>query len=127
MAVSQVRQREIVMVSFNLPSGECLVHPALVLSTDRLDEAEYGMFYAVLISSKNYHEDFTLKIEKEWLIGNDLPKESYFVTHIVSFFNVDEVDKRLNIFVKREPFKKVLGKVVNSMFDIDVEITNEIE
>lgn len=115
------------MVSFNLPSGECLVHPALVLSTDRLGDAEYGMFYAVLISSKNLHEDFTLKIDSDWLIGRELPKESYFITHIVAFFNVDEVVKRMNVFVKREPFMKVIGKVVNSMFDIDVEITSEIE
>ncbi len=127
MAVADVKQREIVLVSFNLPSGECLVHPALVLSTDRLDDAEYGMFYAVLISSKNLHEDFTLKIEQDWLIGKDLPKESYFVTHIVSFFNVDDVVKRMNLFVRKDPFLKVLGKVVNSMFDIEVEIASDIE
>lgn len=127
MAVADVKQREIVLVSFNLPSGECLVHPALVLSTDRLDDAEYGMFYAVLISSKNLHEDFTIKIEQDWLIGKDLPKESYFVTHIVSFFNVDDVVKRMNLFVRKDPFLKVLGKVVNSMFDIEVEIASDIE
>ena len=53
MAVSKVFQREIVEVPYQLPDGTIKPHMALVLSTDKLQQAEDGMFYAVLISSKN--------------------------------------------------------------------------
>lgn len=51
MAVSTVSQREIVEVPYQLPDGSIKPHMALVLSTDKLLNAEDGMFYAVLISS----------------------------------------------------------------------------
>ena len=53
MAVNRVSQREIVEVPYQLPDGTVKPHMALVLSTDKLQDAEDGMFYAVLISSKN--------------------------------------------------------------------------
>ena len=54
MAVAQVHQREIVEVPFTLPDGQILPHPALVISCDELQDIEPGMFYAVLISTKNH-------------------------------------------------------------------------
>lgn len=44
MAVSKVSQREIVEVSYQLPDGSIKPHMALVLSTDKLQQAEDGMF-----------------------------------------------------------------------------------
>jgi len=70
-----------------LPSGEIKTHPALVLSSTQLQEDEDGMFYAVLISSKNIIPDYTIKINPDWLYGGEMSKQSYFVTHIVSFFD----------------------------------------
>ena len=78
MAVSQVHYGEIVEVSFRFPDGSNKVHPALVLSTSDLQEAEEGMFYAVLISSKNIHPQYTLEIKNEWLTRPML-KDSYFI------------------------------------------------
>ena len=60
MAVAQVHQREIVEVPFTLPDGQILPHPALVLSCDDLQNVEQGMFYAVLISSKNHYPQLTI-------------------------------------------------------------------
>lgn len=51
MAVNRVFQREIVEVPYQLPDGSIKPHMALVLSTDKLQEAEDGLFYAVLISN----------------------------------------------------------------------------
>ena len=61
MAVNIVSQREIIEVPYQLPDGSIKPHMALVLSTQRLQDAEDGMFYAVLISSKNLNPESTLK------------------------------------------------------------------
>ena len=67
MAVSKVSQREIVEVSYQLPDGSIKPHMALVLSTEKLQQAEDGMFYAVLIFSKNLNPEFTIEIQNDWL------------------------------------------------------------
>ena len=43
MAVRKVFQREIIEVPFSLPDGQILVHPALVLSSEELQDYEDGM------------------------------------------------------------------------------------
>jgi hypothetical protein len=64
MAVSTICQREIVEVSFILPGNQIKNHPALVLSTKKLSDAESGMFYAVLISTKQLN---SCKVEYDTL------------------------------------------------------------
>ena len=99
MAVNKVSQREIVEVPYQLPDGSIKPHMALVLSTDKLQQAEDGMFYAVLISSKNLNPEFTIEIQNDWL-SKPLSKQSYFVTHIVTFYRTDEVIQSFNNYVK---------------------------
>lgn len=120
MAVNRVFQREIVEVPYQLPDGSIKPHMALVLSTDKLQEAEDGLFYAVLISSKNINPEFTLEIQNNWLL-KPLSKQSYFVTHIVSYYRTDEVIQSFNNFVKRNYFDTIMNKVILSMFDIELE------
>jgi hypothetical protein len=119
VAVNQVFQREIVEVPYQLPDGSIKPHMALVLSTNKLQEAEDGMFYAVLITSKNINPEFTIEIQNEWLL-KPLSKQSYFVTHIVSYYRVDEVIQSFNNFVKNDYFDAILNKVIFSMFDIEL-------
>jgi hypothetical protein len=119
MAVDKVSQREIVEVFYRTPEGEDKIHPALVLSTDKLLEKEDGMFYAVLISTKNHHPEYTIKIENDWL-NRPMAKESYFVTHVVTFFKLRDVIQSKNTFVKSKYFYKVLEKIIDSMFDVQV-------
>ena len=69
MAVAKVHQREIVEVPFTLPDGQILPHPALVISCDELQNIEPGLFYAVLISTKNHYPELTIPIQKEWEDG----------------------------------------------------------
>jgi hypothetical protein len=120
MAVKAVYQREIVEVPFVLPENRIKIHPALVLSTDKLLDAEAGMFYAVLISTKQLNPEFTLKIEKEWL-NKPMLETSFFVTHIVSFFQIRDVVKSSNHFVKKKYFDNILFKVIHSMFDLELD------
>ena len=50
-------QRDIVEVSFPLPNGTFLRHPAIVISTQDITDVE-GIFYAVILSTKESNEDF---------------------------------------------------------------------
>ena len=120
MAVNMVFQREIVEVPYQLPDGTIKPHMALVLSTEKLQQAEDGMFYAVLISSKNLNPEFTLRIHNEWL-SKPLSKQSYFVTHIVSYYRTEEVIQSFNNFVKQKYFDAIMNKDILSMFDIELE------
>jgi hypothetical protein len=86
MAVKTVYQREIVEVPFVLPRNQIKIHPALVLSTEKLLNAESGMFYAILISTKQLNPEFTLKIEHEWL-NKPIPKIS-FLQLILFLFSI---------------------------------------
>lgn len=119
MAVSSVSQREIVEVPYQLPDGHIKPHLALVLSTEKLLYAEDGMFYAVLISSKNINPEFTMEIKNEWL-SKPLSKQSFFVTHIVTYYRTDEVIQPFNNYVKKEFFDVIMNKVILSMFDIEI-------
>ena len=120
MAVAQVHQREIVEVPFTLPDGQILPHPALVLSCDDLQMVDPGMFYAVLISSKNHYPQLTIPIQREWL-SSPLSKPSYFVTHIVSMFNVDDVFTHHNCFLRQPFFDEVVDRIVANIVDGDWE------
>ena len=116
MAVAQVHQREIVEVPFTLPDGRIFPHPALVLSCDDLQYVEQGLFYAVLISSKNHYPQLTIPIRCEWL-STPLPKASYFVTHIVSMFNVEEVITHHNCFLRQPFFDDVVDRIIANIVD----------
>ena len=120
MAVRGVHYGEIVEVTFKFPNEGYKVHPALVLSGKELQDEEDGMFYAVLISSKNINPEFTMEIKNEWL-SKPLSKQSYFVTHIVTYYRTDEVIQSFNNYVKKDYFDAIMNKVILSMFDIELE------
>jgi hypothetical protein len=120
MGVSRIRRGEIIEVAFLLPNGKSLHHPALVLSPEQLLDDEDGMFYAVLISTKNYHPEYTIKIKNEWLT-KPLSGESYFVTHIISFFKLSHVIRSNGSFIKEPFFMNLLFKINKSIFDLELE------
>ena len=114
MAVTRVNQGEIVEVPFELPDGSILPHPALVISNEYLQDYEDGLFYAVLISTKNHYPEFTIPIEDSWL-NKPLSKSSFFVTHIIDQFNVDEVMKRSNTYLKARYFDYVVDEIIKNV------------
>lgn len=120
MAVSKVRPGEIVEVPFLLPNGEFKAHPALVVSPSRLQDDEDGMFYAVLMSTKNHNPQYTIELRNEWL-NKPMLRQSFFVTHIMTFFKTSNVLSSHNVFVKSEYFDKILEKTFYSIFDVAVE------
>lgn len=114
MAVTKVHQREIVEVPFDMPDGRILPHMALVLSCDEIQDYEEGMFYAVLISSKNHHPELTIPISNNWL-NKPLSKESYFITHIINSFNIEEVMNRYNNYIKKPAFDYVVDRIIENV------------
>ena len=120
MAVAQVHQREIIEVPFTLPDGQILPHPALVISCDELQDIEPGMFYAVLISTKNHYPELTIRIQDEWL-SSPLSQKSYFVTHIVNQFNCDDVIARHNSFLRQPYFDHIVDRITAVIVDGDWE------
>lgn len=112
--------REIVEVPYQFPDGSIKPHMALVVSPARLQADEEGMFYAVLISSKNYNPQYTIEVKGEWLY-KPLSKTYFFVTHILTFFTEDQILQRFNNFLKQPYYDLVVNKVVKSVFDIEIE------
>lgn len=115
-----VYQREIVEVPYQFPDGSIKAHMALVVSSPNLQEDEDGMFYAVLISSKNYNPKYTVEIKSEWLM-KPLSKTSFFVTHILTFFTEDQIIQRFNNFIRQPYYDIVVNKVIDSIFNIEIE------
>jgi len=62
----RVQQRDIVEVNFELPDGSFKNHPALVISNENVLEAE-DIFYAVMISSKPFNDEFTFELNNDVL------------------------------------------------------------
>ena len=121
MAVKSVHYGEIVEVTFKFPNEGYKVHPALVVSGSELQKDEDGMFYAVLISSKNHSPKYTLELKDEWLT-RPMPKHSYFVTHFMTYFSPDEVTQSYRTSVKSKYMDAILCKVVKSIFELDIDI-----
>lgn len=119
MDVNRVHQREIVEVPFDMPDGRVLTHMALVLSADDIQDYEDGLFYAVLISSKNHFPELTIPIKNEWL-NKPLSKNSFFVTHIVKDFNVSEVISRYNNFIKADIFPMLVKQITKNITNLEL-------
>lgn len=115
-----IHKGEIVEVPFQFPDGSIKTHMALVVSPARLQTDEEDMFYAVLISSKNYRPQYTIEIKPEWML-KPLSKTSFFVTHIMTYYREDEVVQRFNNRIRQPYFDRVVNKVILSIFDIELE------
>ncbi len=117
MAVDRVHQRQIVEVNYRFHDGKVLPHPALVVSSDELQDIEEGMFYAVLISSKRLHPEFAIEIDPADLLGSyQLSNKSYYVTHLLSFFSYRDILNNFNLFVKKDRFNYIVDKVIDNIF-----------
>lgn len=92
-------------------------HPALVVSLPDLQEKEAGLFYAVLISTKNHHPEYSIEIKPEDIINEfNLEKKSYFVTHIITYFLCRDVIQRKGAIVTKNKFNEVVDSVINNIF-----------
>lgn len=122
MAIKSVNQREIIEVPYLLPDGKIKNHPALVVSVPELQEKEDGMFYAVLISTENFHPEYTIEIKPEDIVDEyNMQQKSYFVTHIVTYFLCRDIIQRKGAFVTQSKFNEVVDAVINNIFGPPLE------
>lgn len=74
------------------------------------------MFYAVLISSKNIHPEYTIKISADDILGPAMTKQSYFVTHFIAYFTLNDIVSRSNQFIKKDKFNEVVNTIIDNIF-----------
>lgn len=90
------------------------------MAVNKVRPGEIVVFYAILISTKNHNPQYTIELKNEWL-NKPMLRQSYFVTHIMSFFKLKDVYSSHNVFVKSEYFDKILEKTFYSIFDVEIE------
>lgn len=76
------------------------------------------MFYAVLISSKNIHPEYTIEISDEDIVGSigSMTKKSHFVTHFIAYFTLNDIVSRRGQFVRKDKFNEVVGSIIDNIF-----------
>ena len=119
MGVSNVRQGEIVEVSVSLPNGENKVHMVLVVSGQDLI-VEESMFYGIMITSNPFHSSFKIEITPD-MLTRPLTKQSYFATHLLGMYSLDEVIKSCRIAIKREYMDEVFNKSIDVVYGYEEE------
>ncbi len=116
-----VKPGEIVEVSCRIPNDIAKVHMVLVVSTDKISEVESGMFYGVMITSNPSNSEYKLEIKDDMLL-KPLSKKSYFATHLMSFFESEDIIKHCSNALKSEEYlDTVINKIIQSIFDIELE------
>lgn len=108
------KQGDVVEVNFFLPNGEFKPHPALIISNDHLQEVEEGCIYLVLISSKNYNEEFSYPLSDE-MLSFKLSKQSYVKSHILSGNTTRDIVRKMG-YIKKPYFEEIKKKVIESIF-----------
>lgn len=122
MAVGHAHQRQIVWVHWKFPDQNGLLrHPAIVVSDGKLQDDE-GMFYAVLVSSADIYSEYTVKLTNNDLKGPDkLDHDSYVVTHFMTYFELQDIDRAMNAFVNLEKFEEIQNKIIKSIMGLEIE------
>ncbi len=98
-------QRDIVELNFELPNGKFKVHPALVVSNQNVFEAE-DIFYAVMISSKEFDDEFTFALENS-MLTKPLIKKSFVKLQLIQAYSEREILRKISS-VKQPFFDEIL-------------------
>ena len=109
----KINQRDIVELNFELPNGQIKTHPALVISNENVLDAE-NIFYAVMISTKEYNDEFTFK-KSNSMLSKPLNKTSYIKCQLLQSYSVDEVISKISS-IKIEPFKQIKQLIFDTVF-----------
>ena len=100
------QQGDIIEVNFLFPNGEFKPHPAIIISNDYLQE--------VLITSKNYNEEFSYPLTDE-MLSFKMNKPSYVKCHIISGNTVRDIVRKIG-YIKQPFFEEIKKKVIASVF-----------
>ena len=109
----KVQQRDIVHLNFELPGGKMKMHPALVISNENVLNTE-EIFYAVMISTKTFNDEFTFELSNE-MLSKPLLKKSFVKCQLIQSYQQIEVLSKIST-LKPSFFKLVKDKIFNTVF-----------
>lgn len=109
----RVHQRDIVELNFELPNGKFKVHPTLVISNENVLETE-DIFYAVMISSKSFNDDFTYELTNE-MLSNPLKLKSYVKCQLIQAYSTSEALSKIST-IKTVFFQEIKNKLFETVF-----------
>ncbi|MCB9425524.1 MAG: type II toxin-antitoxin system PemK/MazF family toxin [Flavobacteriales bacterium] len=109
-----VCQRDIVEVVFDDDFGGN--HPAIVLSNKLVQDVE-GYFVCVMMTSKNFNDEFSFVINDEMLTKPLNREHCEARCHLINFVPVDSIIRnRYRNQIKIDSFKKLIDKINKSTF-----------
>ena len=109
----QINQRDIIELNFQLPNGSSKVHPAFVISNRNVLDAE-NIFYALMISSKDYHDDFSFKLTNN-MLGKPLSRVSFVKCQLIQAYTLEEVISKISS-IKLAYFEEVKQLLFSAVF-----------
>lgn len=109
----KVNQRDIIEVNFQLPNGKFKAHPALVVSNENILEAE-DIFYAVMISSKEYNDEFTFALTNA-MLTKPLSKTSFVKCQLLQSYSTNEVISKISS-IKPQYFGQIKQIIFDTVF-----------
>lgn len=109
----KVQQRDIIELNFELPDGKLKIHPALVISNQQVLNTE-DIFYAVMISTKPYNDEFTFELENDMLL-KPLSKKSFVKCQLIQSYTTNEVISKISS-VKSVYFEEIKQMIFDTVF-----------
>lgn len=79
------------------------------------------MVYVLLISTKNIHPEYTIPLSDE-MVTKPLGKKSYFVTHFLMYFSLEEVNFSYGRAVRQPYLDQIICKTIHSIFGWQVSM-----
>lgn len=107
------RQSDIIEINFYFPRVGFKPHFAIVVSNDQLQELE-GYLYVVLISSKNYNDEYAFELTEE-MTSYKFEKRSFVKCHLLELSSDDDIIRRVGV-VKKVYFDQIIEKIKTSIF-----------
>jgi mRNA-degrading endonuclease toxin of MazEF toxin-antitoxin module len=108
-----IQQRDIVELNFELPDGKLKVHPALVISNQNVLDTE-DIFYAVMISSKPFNDEFTFELNNS-MLSKPLAKKSFVKCQLIQSYSPNEVISKISA-VKLIFFQEIKQRIFETVF-----------
>ncbi|MCD4793177.1 MAG: type II toxin-antitoxin system PemK/MazF family toxin [Bacteroidales bacterium] len=111
------RQRDIVLLDFQLPKQDVEEHPWIIISNNDIHENE-DYFIAVMMSSKKQDDYFSFWIEDEMLTVPP-KKKSQIRCNIINLFDKVELKGKAISRIKEISFDKLIDHIFNFTFSTD--------
>lgn len=109
----KISQRDIIELNFELPNGKLKSHPALVISNQNVLDTE-DIFYAVMISTKAYNDDFTFELSND-MLTKPLSKTSFVKCQLLQSYSLNEVISKISS-VKPQYFQQIKQMLFDTVF-----------